>query len=441
MDSKVVIVDDEAISLTNARIILNEHGIHASCLRSGKDLLKFMKKNIPDLILMDVMMPDMDGFTTYRALRMFEDEEDRPHTPVIFMTGDNDNETERRGLKAGASDFIHKPFNKEILITRINNTIKNNRAMESLAEEASVDKLTGFLNKSSGTEKISRLCANETGALAVFDLDSFKLVNDLYGHDMGDQVLIAFAEVLRINTRTEDVISRIGGDEFMAFFKDISDEKSVASISRRLNDQIVSRCSELMGDEFDIPIGISIGAVMIPENGKEYEQLFRYADQTLFRVKQGGKHGYALYDPAIETDDQVDPMREMAKLTQIVEERGAGKGAMLLGQDAFSWSYRYIMRFIRRYSRVASKMMFFMTPKEEDIDISPAMVCFSEVLQNTLRRSDIIMQSGNNRYFILLPELKEKDLDSVTERIMSKWETTEFYAVTDVTYVAETVSS
>ena len=127
--------------------------MRVSCLRSGGDLLTFMEKNTPDLILLDILMPGMDGFETYRELRKLEEQMGRPLTPVIFLTGENDKETERRGLRAGASDYIHKPFDTDILINRIVNTINNSRTIETLTEEATVDKLTGFLNKTSGTDR------------------------------------------------------------------------------------------------------------------------------------------------------------------------------------------------------------------------------------------------------------------------------------------------
>ncbi len=208
----VVVVDDEPLSLKNAKMLLGGEDMRISCLRSGGELLTFLEKNNPDLILLDVIMPEMDGFATINAVRQFEKEARRAWTPVIFLTGENDSEIERRGLKEGASDFIHKPFDKDILIKRITNTIESARKIENLTEEATLDKLTGFLNKARGTSRISDLCSSNSGALMLFDLDNFKLVNDLFGHDMGDKVLVALSNIIRHHIRTNDVVRRIGGD-------------------------------------------------------------------------------------------------------------------------------------------------------------------------------------------------------------------------------------
>ncbi|MCR4807130.1 MAG: GGDEF domain-containing protein [Lachnospiraceae bacterium] len=180
----------------------------------------------------------MDGFETYDALRTLEDKIGR----------------------------------------RIDNTITNSKTIESLTEEAMVDKLTGFLNKARGTDRISKLCTRKTGSLMIMDLDSFKLVNDLFGHEMGDRVLKAFADIVRKNTRETDTISRIGGDEFMAFYEDLTDESAVASLTLRLNAQLSEEAARLMGEDHGIPLGISIGVVMVPKHGREYESLFSLAD-------------------------------------------------------------------------------------------------------------------------------------------------------------------
>ena len=440
MQEWIAVVDDEALSLTNARKLLTAQGMKVSCMRSGQDMLRFLEKNEPDLILLDIMMPEMDGFEAFRLLREQEKKMGRLPTPVIFLTGDEDTESEKRGLSEGASDFVRKPFDKEILVSRINNTVKNSRMIENLAEEASTDKLTGFLNKSSGTEKVSAMCEKNTGALVVLDLDSFKLVNDLYGHDMGDKVLGAFADIVRRSIRVNDVASRIGGDEFMLFMDGMNEISGIEELVKRLNDLLTSEAEKLMGEDFGIPLGISAGVVFVPEFGTDYSILFQYADSSLYRVKQNGKHGYEVYSTHMEGADESDNDlgRELIRVTRLVEERGAGKGAMVLGQDAFSANYRFIVRFLKRYKARACKILFAVDVKEES-QPADALKCFEEILQESLRRTDIIFQSRQNRFFLLLPEMGQEAVDIVVGRIMAKWEQTEYSASYEVRYTSETI--
>ncbi len=438
MNSWIVVVDDEALSLTNAREILTSEGMKVSCLRSGKDLIKFMHRNTPDLVLLDVLMPDMDGFETFRQLREVEDELCLKRTPVIFLTGEGDSEIERRGLSEGASDFVHKPINKNILLGRIANVIDNSNRIKSLTEEASLDKLTGFLNKSSGTAKITRYIREYDGAMMVIDLDNFKLVNDLYGHDMGDRVLVDFAEIVKRNIRDDDVVSRIGGDEFMGYFPNLLEKSAVESIVTRLNKQFCARCEALMGKDFNIPIGISVGVVFVPEYGRDYKTLFQYADGVLYKVKQNGKHGYDIYGETVTFDGEFDIKDQMARLTYLVEERGVKQGAMLLGQDAFTSSYRYIVRMIARNKRHAVKALFSLSPVNED-DVEDAVYEFGEVFKRNLRRCDIIMLTKERCFFMLLPDFADDDTDSVIERVLSLWNENEFSKMVKVDYITENI--
>ncbi len=444
MDYWIVVVDDEAVSLTEAKCLLDEENMRVSCLRSGRNLLKFIERHTSDLILLDILMPEMDGFETYHALRRYEEQTGRSNIPVIFLTGEEDRETERRGLKAGASDVIHKPFDRDILLSRIKNTIMNHKTIESLEEEATVDKLTGFLNKASGSEKIEKLCRETRGALLVMDLDNFKLVNDLFGHDMGDRVLRLFADIVRHNTRETDTISRIGGDEFMAFFVDVTEESEVASLERRLNSQLCLESAKIIGKDNGIPLGISIGAVIVPENGGDYDTLFGQADSALYSVKQNGKHGYAFYtgeDGQQEIAGNMDGSLEsqIDRLSFIMGERNELNGAMILGSEAFATVYRFMMRLGKRYKIDATEMLFSISPRKEGTDmklINDAAANFGRLVQKSLRRSDIIMQNRSNQFLIYLPSLTEKDMKIVTDRILNKWNETEYAKSVSIEYVS-----
>jgi|GEM_PF-514890 len=443
----IMVVDDDPVSQLNARNLLEENQMRVSTVSSGQELLAFLTENDPDLILLDILMPEMDGFETYHRLREQEMKLGRRETPVIFLTGENDSTVERRGLTMGASDFVRKPFNRDILLRRIHNTIQNDRTIESLTEEATIDKLTGFLNKASTTGRMTELCRSAAGMLTILDLDSFKLVNDLFGHDMGDRVLRAFADIVRLNTRAGDVLCRIGGDEFLVFCHGATDEQVVSGLAQRLNEQLAARCRDLMGEDFDIPIGVSIGAVPVPEQGGEYEQLFPLADKALYRVKQNGKHGYALYDEALceenpeEAAEALD--RELARMTQIVEERGGGSdNAMWLGQDAFTSVYRYVTRSLRRTGEPAVKILFRLSATDggNSNSLSEAVERFGDILSKTLSAWDLVLRSRRTRFFVLLPGQSEQSAGDCVERVLAEWREAPCHDSFSVAYVMEELS-
>lgn len=438
MNYWVVVVDDEIISLTNAKNILSGVGMKVSRLKSGQDLLAFMTKNSPDLILLDIMMPEMDGFEAYRLLRKFEEENGRKNTPVIFLTGTDNPETEQRGLKEGASDFIRKPFNKDILIHRILNTLTNVKTIETLMDEATTDKLTGFWNRAAGTKRMKEFCETKNGMMFVMDLDNFKLVNDLHGHEMGDNVLKAFANVVRKNTREEDLTVRIGGDEFTAFLCRMSDEKALAAYCKRLNEQFLEEVKKLFDGSFDLPLGISIGAVNIPNYGRDYDVLFPFADDALYKAKHSGKHGYVLYveEKSEELSAEDSLQKEMERITQIVEERSDKGGALLLGIDLFSSIYRFVKRFFLRHGGSISKVLFLLSGKDADA-VKDTAKQFGDCLQKSLRRSDVIIQNKPHQFFLLMPGLEDSDVHSVIHRVMSHWENYPHDNPVEITYISD----
>ena len=169
--------------------------------------------------------------------------------------------------------------------------------------------------------------------LMILDLDNFKLVNDIYGHSMGDKVLRTFADVVRRNIRSQDVMVRIGGDEFMGFFANMDSETALESLHRRLNSELIKETVKLAGESFNIPLSISIGAILVPEYGRDYDMLFPLADSALYRVKQSGKNGVRIYgqDGENNLSGENDIQKEFAALRRL--GRG-GIGAM----GGFPWT-------------------------------------------------------------------------------------------------------
>ena len=271
----------------------------------------------------------------------------------------------------------------------------------------------------------------------ILDLDSFKLVNDLYGHEMGDQILIAFANIIRNNSRETDTLCRIGGDEFMGFYEDLTEVRNVKSLTERLNTQLEAATKKILGEDNGIPLGISIGVVMVPENGTEYENLFSYADSALYRVKQNGKHGFAIYgEGPSDAKDNENPEQKLDRLLQIVEERNDKSGPLVLGRDYFSSTYKFIMRFFKRYGGDAAIILFELYVADVDLHyIMEVSDVFNDVVEKSLRISDIIMQNGTQSYFVLLTECGKDDIEKVVKRITKTFEETEFGSSVTINYI------
>ena len=422
----IIVVDDDMANLKVAGHILQKQQMRVTCIKSGPKLLEYVDAgNVPDLILLDIKMPGMDGFETLSLLREMEQKKGMDQIPVIFLTAEEGTDTESRGFEVGVSDFIRKPFDADVLLRRINNIVSQHDTVVNLRSEATIDKLTGFLNKAATGEALSKFCSNSEGSLAMIDLDSFKLVNDIYGHEMGDKILIAFADILRKNAPESSQYGRIGGDEFTAFLFGLLTAEELTDFTRRLNDQLVAEAKRLMGEDMDIPLGVSVGAVQVPKHGVVYDTLLKFADKALYVVKKNGKHGCLYYRAEDYEDDELNRSRlSIDTISEILGERSIPDVALQLDKDAFSDVYRYVMRYNVRNSRIAGKLLFTLD-ESEGVDRQAyldACDTFGNHIRDSLRKSDIFMRTRFNQYFVLLTEVRMDSLSLVCDHLIEKWE-------------------
>ena len=423
MTKWIIVVDDDTANLKIAGHILSKNNFRVTALKSGKTFLDYVDGNgMPDLVLLDIKMPEMDGFETLDRLRGLETRKGLMKTPVIFLTADEDADTETRGFEVGVSDFIRKPFNPDVLIKRISNIVSNSQEIQTLKSEASTDKLTGLLNKAASGVELSRVCAQSTGCLLMIDLDSFKLVNDIYGHDMGDRILIAFADLIRKTVPAGSICGRIGGDEFVAFANGVTNEAKVKEITVRLNNDLVSIAKQLMGDDMVIPLGSSIGAIFVPRFGNDYNSLLKLADKSLYVVKKNGKHGYDIFSDE-DFDDSNNTELDINAISEILGERSIQNTALHLDREAFSHVYRYIIRYAIRHNINVCKVLFTVNPAEGIPNgyYSDLIDEFGTHIRTSLRKSDIYMRNNKKQYFVFLTDIREDSYRKVADHIIEGW--------------------
>ena len=442
MSKWIIVVDDDTANLKMAGHILSKNNMRVTALKSGNSFLDYVNDNgMPDLVLLDIKMPVMDGFETLGKLRQLEQAKGLMKTPVIFLTADEDVDTETRGFEVGVSDFIRKPFNPDVLLRRIGNIMSNSQEMHDLKSEATIDKLTGLLNKGATGVELSKMCSEQTGCLMMIDLDSFKLVNDIYGHEMGDKVLIACADIIRNAVPEGSKCGRIGGDEFVAFASGVTSESKVSEISKKINDEITRNAKVLMGDDMSIPIGASIGGIFVPRFGNDYNTLLKLADKSLYIVKKNGKHGYGLYDDDIE-DDTVTALNDIHAISEILGERSIQDVALQLDKDSFSPVYRYVIRYIMRHHINACKVLFTLEPASgtRNSAFFDRVDEFGNHIRGSLRKSDIFMRNCKNQYFVFLTDIRADSIDKVISHIIDKWHSKSTEDIV-ITYETEFIGS
>lgn len=415
---KILIVDDAVFMQKVTSSILSEK-YETICASSGPEAMEIYDREKPDLILSDLIMPQMTGLELQRLLY----EKHGHQIPFMFMTADEREENESLGLEAGAMDYIRKPFKPEVLLRRVENIMRHVESVAQIAGLKTVvetDPMTGLLNKAFAQKTLTELCPKANGILMMVDLDSFKLVNDLYGHGMGDRVLIRFAEILRSVIRSSDIAGRMGGDEFIVFCRDIRDEKLVEEKTLAINANLLSSAKEFMGEDMNIPLGASIGAVIVPDEGTTFSELYKKADKALYSVKQNGKHGYALFrtdDAGSGAEAEKENASSLSGARMILEERNRQKGAYEPGFESFRSLYRFVVRSMEIYHFTAEFVLFTFPPAAP----AEAVDRFGGVLRDSLRRSDSYAKSGKGQYMVLLPEPGEDNGEAILKRIADTW--------------------
>jgi len=298
-DAVILLVDDVPQNIQVLGEILKDEGYSFAIAMSGKETFRLLEKELPDLILLDVMLPDTDGFEVCRRIK---EKERTSEIPVIFLTARTETDDKVRGLELGAVDYITKPFEAAEVIARVRTHVQLKKSKdlirqyyEELEREkkllekmAITDDLTRIFNRryilSRLNEEIKR-SERHHGSLSVLmiDIDGFKLINDTYGHQTGDKVLKQIVQTLKKSLRETDMLGRYGGEEFLAVLPE-TDINNAFYAAERMRKKIC----KLTWEEAGLHVTISCGIAEFKTGEKDFELLKR-ADDLLYKAKTNGR--------------------------------------------------------------------------------------------------------------------------------------------------------
>ena len=289
---RLLLVDDQHINIQELyEIFRHEHEVFIAT--SGKQAVELCLSNPPDLILLDIIMPGMNGLEVCRRLKAEKRTQD---IPIIFVTAQDNPEDETRGLDAGAVDFISKPFNHAVVRARTQTHLTLKAQSDLLRSMAFIDGLTGLANRRRFDECLDaewRHCWRHGLSLALFliDIDHFKKYNDSYGHQDGDLCLREVASILKEQLRRpHDLAARYGGEEFACLLPGI-DERNAHNKAHKMLQAIRERRIPHASSETAPFVTISLGmAVIIPGPGQQPGELVASADTRLYQAKQQGRN-------------------------------------------------------------------------------------------------------------------------------------------------------
>ncbi|SDO98252.1 diguanylate cyclase (GGDEF) domain-containing protein [Paenibacillus sp. yr247] len=291
MNGRILIIDDEPHNLNILRIFLNSLHYEIFTVEDGKEALSMVKENTPDLILLDVMMPEITGFEICKQL-IAENDFD---TPIIFLSANAQKEDILHGLRLGAIDYLTKPFDLDVLERKVEIALQQKAELKTLKKDNKqlaklvyVDALTGLYNRAY-LEIIIRMIKEGTKkfhAAMMVDMDYFKDINDSFGHLVGDQVLREVAAIIQSKICWEnDLAFRYGGDEYLVLLKNEENCLEIADNIIKAVDSLKVSLAPNRSQEFSVSIGLTTNF-----DPSSFVQIITQADSALLGAKNSGRH-------------------------------------------------------------------------------------------------------------------------------------------------------
>ncbi len=289
---RVLIVDDSEVQAKINAMHLNRARMVTRITTNPMDVLHALDEFIPDLLLLDLYMPECTGLELAQVIRQMKT---HVSLPIVYLSSETDREKQLAAVDSGGDDFLTKPIKPDHLISAVTSRITRYRQLRALMLH---DSLTGLLNHTSFRERLGQEIARSarTGqplALAMIDIDKFKQINDTYGHAVGDRILKALSHLLTRRLRQSDVIGRYGGEEFVVFLPN-TNESTAYQIMNELREAFSLVHHICNGDEFSVTF--SCGVATFPER-QTSSALSEAADQAMYNAKSQGRNRVLLAGP------------------------------------------------------------------------------------------------------------------------------------------------
>ena len=458
----VLIIEDDAVNLSCAEMALKSFCLTVPA-SSVSRALKYLESGTPDLILLDVSLPFMDGFTLTKQIR---ENARLSNVPVIFLTPALSDDVVKRGTEMGAVDFVTKPFIPSILAEKVYKALlaapevtevpeEKTAAVAPAAKPASApapslselvrpapdfasaplvasampsmadatersihDNLTGLYNRNHAASKINEiLTSGQGGALFIIDLDNFSQINEQFGNIAGDTILRQFASVLKSLASVNDVLCRVHGDEFAVFFTGMSDKKQAVDRIERIKSALKKTITNTAG----VPeLTLSAGISKAPSDGTDFASIFDAADKALYHVKQSGKNAYHFFGNTSQFAGGLPvDIKTLEEMLSSEDETGAGVYRMDF--EDFHQVYNFIRRNLKRDKKNVQCVLFTLVPGEgmtpDTMETELAVEMLEQAVYETLRSGDVSTRYSNRQIVVIVMDADGSAAEGIVKRI------------------------
>ena len=284
---RILVVDDEKDMLSFLSLRLSNLGYDVLESSEGRNAFKTARELIPDLILLDILLPDMDGREVKKKLN---ENEATSRIPVIFVTAKDSAANKIEGLRLGVDDYITKPFDSGELVARVKAALDKRDFYEKISMTDGLTSLPNFTYFNKQFELFFNIAKRykQVFSLVIIDIDNLKTINDTHGHMAGDLVLKKFSEIAKRCFRSADIIARYGGDEFTAIMPETNCGQAIISV-HRMEEEIKTMSPFRYDGKANIGFSVSAGCVAYEEKFQSTKEMFEQADKILYENKKSKK--------------------------------------------------------------------------------------------------------------------------------------------------------
>lgn len=413
----ILMVDDVTVNLKCAEEVLKDK-YEITAVKSGREALAALNEIRPDLILLDINMPEMDGFEVYERIKAKPELSD---VPVVFVTAETNKEVEIKSIAMGAVGFIRKPYEPEVLYSKVEEilAIHHRRADES--PEAEEDDVSFLLRQKNLKEIVAKADSGQIkGYFILLNMDNFGQITSMFGAVIGDDILTKTLTVLKEEAEEWGYLCHIGGDVFLMFLEGSLARDYVRTVIRRIIAGVEFEVNQSLPEEYNFTVSLSAGIVEKPKDGNSFKSLYERADKALYHVKQVGKRSYHFYNSGSE-DVRDAEEKDLINILQLERLFKGKENALTKSGDNLQKAYQMISRYWGSKDQI-QLIVFSVSGGQESVGDKVLEEELSQVVSHSLRKGDAAVKCGKLQYLVMLKSTSRENGDMVARRIKKKFE-------------------
>lgn len=431
----ILVVDDVAVNLKCVEEILKDK-YEVTAVKSGREALATLKQIHPDLILLDINMPEMDGFEVFERIKADSYTAD---IPVAFITAETNKEVEIKSMAMGAVGFIRKPVDQELLISKVAQILELYHHDADRPQEVKEDSVSFETSQKNLKEIIAKADSGQIeGYFILLNMDNFRQINELFGVVTGDGILNKTLTVLTEEVAEAGSLCYIGGDAFLLFLGGRLQKDYVRTVIRRIIAVVEFEVNESLPEEYHLPVSLSAGIAQKPQDGNSFRALYERADKALYHVKQDGKRSYHFYNSEDEEAKDISEEKDIINLLQLQRLFRSRENALTSGTENLQKAYQMALRCWG--SKTQIQLILFSVAGDWELSVEPMLEeKLAKVVVSSLRKGDASVKCGKLQYLVMLQNASCENGDMAARRVKKKFEESIEDSVALLTYEMKSI--